>query len=84
MVALVQLENSHHIAYFGVLVCFGAVEFLAIDHFNGVFGTSSHALEVTEVSEGKYSATTDGVSVARNRTNNYLEGSIAGGSVKGY
>ena len=72
VVALVELENSHHVAYFRVLVCLGAIECLTIDHLNGVFGASSHALEITEVGKGKHSATTDGVGVARDRANNYL------------
>ena len=55
--------------YLGILVRLGAEETLSVNHLNGLLSTSSEATEIAEIGTGVDKATTNGVGVAGDGSN---------------
>ena len=62
-------STQKKLPYLGILVCLGAEETLSVNHLNGLLSTSGEATEITKISTGVNKATTNGVGIAGDGSN---------------
>ena len=67
-------QHKKRLPYLGILVRFGAKETLSVNHLNGLLSTSSEATEITKISTGVNKATTNGVGIASDGSNDDAAG----------